>query len=127
MKFKGLVFLVVLLAVVLLAGGAPAQEKVKLSSLWNGNQWTQLTYDGKAGYVFGVGNMADFETTSGKGKGAPISKAFAAELKTKTVGQIVDEVDNYYRENPTKKDTSVLEVILIRCTHACPPGLTYNK
>jgi hypothetical protein len=91
--------------------------------LWDGNQWPQLSFDAKVGYVKGVGNLADFEMGAGKGKGTGVSHAFASELKTKTVNQIIEEVDKFYKENPGKLSTSVLEVILIRCTTVCPPGM----
>ena len=70
----------------------------------------------------GVGNLADFEAAASKGKAPCVSQSFAAELKTKTINQIIEEVDKFYQENPGKLSTSVLEVILIRCTKACPPG-----
>jgi hypothetical protein len=120
MKFQGKVGLAALVVVLLLAGAALAQEK---AFLWDGNQWPQLSFDAKVGYVKGVGNLADFEAGAGKGKIACVSRAFADELKTKTVNQIIAEVDKYYNENPGKLSTSVLEVILIRCTKACPPGM----
>jgi hypothetical protein len=50
-----------------------------------------------------------------------ISKVLVDELKTQTLGQIVAKVDAYYRENPEKLYTSVIEVVLRRCTKACPP------
>jgi hypothetical protein len=121
MKFRGIVGLFTVVVFLALAGGSLAQQK---GFLWDGNQWPQLTYDAKVGYVKGVGNLADFEVASAKGKGGPISHAFATELKTKSVGQIIDQVDGYYKENPGKLNTTVLEVILIRCTTGiCPPGL----
>ena len=120
MKFKGKVGLFALAVVLVLAGGALAQEK---GFLWDGNQWPQLSFDAKVGYVKGVGNLADFENAASKGKTACVSRAFADELKTKTVNQIIEAVDKFYKENPGKLSTSVLEVILIRCTKACPPGL----
>jgi hypothetical protein len=43
------------------------------------------------------------------------------ELKAKTLGQIVSDVDAYYKENPEKMDTSVIEVVLRRSTKVCPP------
>lgn len=120
MKFQGKVGLVALVALLLLAGGALAQDK---AFVWDGNQWPQLSFDAKVGYIKGIGNMADFEAAASKGKGAAVSKAMAAELKTKTVQHIIDEVDKYYKENPGKLSTSVMEVVLIRCTKACPPGM----
>ncbi|MGD0217400.1 MAG: hypothetical protein ABSC45_07810 [Desulfobaccales bacterium] len=124
MKFRGMVALLTLLVFLALAGGGLAQEK---ASLWNGNQWTQLPYDGKVGYVKGIGNLADFEydVATSKGKADPIAQALSIQLKNKTVGQITDQVDRYYRENPGKLSNSVIEVILLRCTEGvCPPGLT---
>jgi hypothetical protein len=79
------------------------------------------------GYVKGIGNLADFEydVATSKGKADPIAQALSIQLKNKTVGQITDQVDRYYRENPGKLSNSVIEVILLRCTEGvCPPGLT---
>ena len=121
MKFKGMIGLLAVAWLLALAVGVSAAEEKGF--LWDGNQWPQLSFDAKVGYVKGVGNLADFEAAASKGKAAAVSRAFAAELKVKTVQQIIDEVDKYYKENPDKLSTSVLEVILIRCTTVCPPGL----
>jgi hypothetical protein len=111
-----------ILGLVLLLGlTTVALAQQQKAFLWNGNNWTQVSFDAKAGYVFGVGNMADFETAATGGKVACISRAFTDELKTKTVDQIINEVDKYYKENPTKMETTVIEVILRRCTTICPP------
>jgi len=120
MKLKGMVCLLAVAMILALAGSALAQEK---GFLWDGNQWPQLSFDAKVGYIKGVGNMADFEASASKGKAACVSQAFAGELKTKTVQQIIDEVDKYYQENPSKLSTTVLEVVLMRCTKVCPPGM----
>ena len=119
MKIKGMAYLLALGLVLALAGGALAQEK---AFMWDGNQWPQLSFDAKVGFVKGVGNLADFETVAGKGKGPCISGAFAAELKTQNVNQIIEEVDKFYQDNPGKLNTSVIEVILVRCAKVCPPG-----
>jgi hypothetical protein len=108
------------LAVLVLAAGALAQGK---AGLWDGNQWTKMSYDAKVGYVAGAGNLADFDASASRGKYGVITRAFSSELKAKTVGQIVGDVDKYYQENPNKLATSVLEVILMRCTTVCPPGM----
>ncbi len=112
------------LAVLVLASGALAQGKV---SLWDGNQWTKMPYDAKVGYVAGAGNLADFDAAASRGKYGVITRAFSGELKAKTVGRIVGDVDKYYQENPNKLSTSVLEVILMRCTTVCPPGMGGGK
>jgi hypothetical protein len=121
MKFKGMVCLLAVALVLALAAGASAAEEKGF--LWDGNQWPQLSFDAKVGYIKGVGNLADFENSASKGKGPAIAKAFTAELKTKTVQQIIDVVDTFYKENPAKLSTTVLEVILTRCTTVCPPGM----
>lgn len=104
-----------------LAGAAPAMETGK-AFLWNGVHWQQVSEDGKVGYIFGMGNLADFEAAASKGrKPVCLSQAFVDDLKTRTVMQIVQAVDQFYRENPGKLDTPVIEVVLRRCTKVCPP------
>lgn len=105
----------------LLLGLTTTALAVQKAFLWNGSHWSQVSFDGKAGYVFGVGNMADFETAAGGGKSLCVSRAFADELKSKTVEHIIGEVDKFYKENPDKMGTTVIEVILRRCTTVCPP------
>jgi hypothetical protein len=121
MKTASLVVLAALL-IVGLATAANAAPPDK-AFLWTGENWKQVSLDGKLGYIFGIGNLADFETAATKGRSQSpcISKAFADELKKRTVMQIVQEVDKYYQENPGKLDTTVLEVVLRRCTSVCPP------
>lgn len=116
---------VILLLVGLLVGGlvsaSPAVETGK-AMLWTGVQWRQVSEDGKAGYIFGMGNLADFEVAAaGKRRPMCVSRAFVDDLKTRTVGQIVKDVDQFYRENPDKVNMSVIEVVLRRCTKVCPP------
>ncbi len=105
-----------------LAGAVGAADMGK-AFLWDGKHWAQVSMDGKAGYIFGIGNLADFEVAAaGPGRPACISKAFVDDLKSRTVMQIIDEVDKFYRDNPSKMDTSVIEVVMQRCTQLCPPG-----
>lgn len=106
-----------------LAAVAPAVD-TSHAFLWTGKHWQQVSEEGKAGYIFGMGNLADFEVGVSKGKtAAPISKAFVDELKGQSVMQIVQTVDKYYQENPGKLDTPVIEVVLRRCTKVCPPEI----
>jgi hypothetical protein len=123
--------LVILALIGLLIGGlaqsAPAVQSSQ-AFLWTGRNWQQVSEEGKAGYVFGMGNLADFETAAAQGKKtACISQAFVKDLKSRTVMQIVQEVDKYYRENPAKLDTPVIEVVLRRCTKVCPPDTSGGK
>jgi len=121
MKTASLLALAALLIVGLAAAASAAPPDKAF--LWNGKNWQQVSLDGKLGYIFGIGNLADFETAAsgGRSQSTCISKVFADELKKRTVMQIVQEVDRYYQENPGKLDTSVLEVVLRRCTSVCPP------
>jgi hypothetical protein len=123
MKFCGKRALLALaFALVLFAGPVAAMERAEFI---NGTQWTQWPNQDKLVYIRGVGNWADFVTEAqaqrGKGSEFSMSKVLVNELKTQSLGEIVAKVDAYYQENPDKLNTSVIEVVLRRCTHACPP------
>ena len=78
--------------------------------------------------IFGMGNLADFNVAVTKGKGpACLSKAFVDDLKSRTAMRIVHDVDKCYQENPGKLDTPAIEVVLRRCTKACPPDTARRK
>jgi hypothetical protein len=114
------ILLMVGLMVGSLAAPAPAVGTGQ-AFLWTGVHWQQVSEDGKAGYIFGMGNLADFEAAASKGrKTACVSRAFVDELKTRTVMQIIQEVDKFYQENPGKLDTPVIEVVLRQYLKACP-------
>lgn len=123
MKFCGKsAFLALAVVLVLIAGAVAAMER---ADFINGTQWTQWSNQDKLVYMRGVGNWADFVTEAQTQRSKTfefcISKVLVEALKTKSLGQIVAQVDAYYRENPGKLNTSVIEVILRRCTTACPP------
>jgi hypothetical protein len=119
MKFRGRAWVLVLVMLLALGTVALAAEK---GFLWDGTQWKDMTTDIKVAYVKGIGNMADFETAAAGSAPAPcISKGFVDELKTKTIAQVIAEVDKYYKENPGKKDMPVIAVIMQRCTKLCAP------
>lgn len=118
MNCKVKVITMALAMLLALATGALAQTQM---ATWDGTQWKEFTHELKVAYIVGIGNMASFENTvGGAGRVACISRAFVEELKTKTVGQVVSEVDKFYRENPAKMKTPVIEVILRQCTKICP-------
>jgi hypothetical protein len=103
-----------------LAATSPAVD-TNQAFLWNGVHWQQVTTEGKAGYIFGIGNLADYEVAASKGrKLACVSRVFVDEMKTKTVMQIIQEVDKYYQDNPGKLGTPVIEVVLGQLTKASP-------
>lgn len=104
-----------------LAAVAPAVDNQAF--LWNGVNWQQVTTEGKAGYIFGIGNLADYEIAASKGrKQAYVCRAFVDVMKTKTPMQIIEEVDKYYQDNPGKLDTLVMEVVLGQLTKTSPAG-----
>jgi hypothetical protein len=118
MKFRGIACVSVLVILFALATAALAAEK---GYLWDGTQWKDMTTDIKVAYVKGIGNMADFETAAAGSAPAPcISKGFVDELKTKTIAQVIAEVDQFYKENPAKENLPVVAVIMQRCTKLCP-------
>jgi hypothetical protein len=122
MKIKSVACFSVLVILCALSTAVLAAEK---GFLWDGTQWKDMSTEIKVAYVKGIGNMADFETAAGGPERAPcISKGFVDELKTKTISQVIAEVDKFYKENPTKLDVPVITVILQRCTKLCaaPPA-----
>lgn len=125
MKFRGIACVSVLVLLCALATAALAADK---GFLWNGTHWKDMNPDIKVAYVKGIGNMADFETAAAGSAPPPcISKGFVDELKTKTVAQVIAEVDKYYKENPGKMDMPVIAVILERCTKLCAAPTAEKK
>jgi hypothetical protein len=120
MKSRGIACVAALVMLLALAASSLATEK---GFLWDGSQWKDMTTDIKVAYVKGIGNMADFENAAGgSGAAACISKGFVDELKTKTISQVIAEVDKFYKENPTKLNLPVVAVIMQRCTKLCAPA-----
>jgi len=125
MKIKGIAGALMLVLLCALATVALADGP---GFLWDGSHWKDMSSDIKVAYVKGIGNMADLENAAGgSGAAACFSKGVVDELKTKTVGQVVAEVDKYYKENPTKTKTPVITVILERCTKLCAPQAAGKK
>lgn len=122
MKFWERSALLTLALVLFLAAGSLAATD--RAEFINGNHWRQWSNQDKLVYIRGLCNWADFVTDAqvqrGKTSEYSISKVFVNELKDKSLGQIVSNVDTYYRENPDKLNTSVVEVVLRRCTNVCP-------
>ena len=120
MMRAAVILLVVGVMVGALAAAAPAID-TNQAFLWNGVNWQQVTTDGKAGYIFGIGNLADYEVAASKGrKLACVSQVFVDEMKTRTVMQIIQEVDKYYQDNPGQLGTPVIEVVLGQLTKPSP-------
>ncbi len=125
MNLRGkMAFLLPFLVLVLAAGAWGAVEKAEMI---NGVQWAQWSSQDKLVYIRGISNYVDFDsaaqlqTMQRKGKQwFSITIGLANNLKTKTLGQVVTDVDNFYRDNPGKLDVSVIEVIIKYSTKICP-------
>jgi hypothetical protein len=115
---------VILFVVGVMLGALPAAAPAvdgNQAFLWNGVHWQQVTTDGKAGYIFGIGNLADYEVAASKDrKQVCVSRSFVEVMRTKTPLQIIQQVDQYYQDNPGKLDTLVIEVILGQLIKASP-------
>lgn len=113
-----------LLVLVLATGVWGAMAKAQLI---NGNQWGEWTYTDKLVYIRGISNWVDFVTAAraqantGKSWGFSMSKCLADALKTKSLGQVVADVNAYYQANPGNMNASVVEVILKYSAKVCPP------
>jgi hypothetical protein len=117
MKLRRIACFSVLMIIFAFATAALAAEK---GYLWDGSQWKDMSTEVKVAYVKGIGNMADFENAAGgAGRATCISKGFVDELQTKSISQVIAEVDKFYQENPTKLKMPVIAVILQRCTKLC--------
>lgn len=102
-----------------LATNALALRKAKI---WDGKHWQEMNAQAKVTYIAGICNMADFvAVTGGTDRATCISRCFVDELKNKTLAQVVEEVDTFYKNNPDKLDHDIIEIILRRCTKICPP------
>ncbi len=125
MKLRGKMALLVPILVLALAGGAwGAMEKAEMI---NGVHWAQWSDQDKLVYIRGISNWVDFESAaqiqtqarSGKhwfSMSMPLAKA----LETKSLGQIVSDVNNYYQNNPGNLNVSVIEVIIRHSAKICP-------
>jgi hypothetical protein len=122
MKKVSLLFL----AISLILGAANAGAAQDKAFMWTGENWKEVSLDGKLGYIFGIGNLADYEVAAAKAAGQPkaalISRAFVEDLKNKTVLEIVQDVDRYFQENPDKLKSYVIDVVLRRFTTPGSPG-----
>jgi hypothetical protein len=128
MRRAAVILLVVGVMVGALVAAAPPVD-TNQAFLWNGVHWQQITQEGKAGYIFGIGNLADYEVAASKDrKQVCVSRAFVDVMKNKTPMQIIQQVDRFYQDNPGKLDTLVIEVILGQLIKASPeaaqPGMT---
>jgi hypothetical protein len=108
----------------LICGFAAASPGWGQPFMLDGSYWREISYDAKVGYIKGVGNMADYEcqaTVDKKGRSYCVGNTLVQELKDKPIDTVVKEIDQYYKENPDKLNSTVLEVLLRRAATLCPP------
>jgi hypothetical protein len=118
---KKITLLTLVLGLILATTGAlAAMEKAELI---NGNHWAKWSQQDKLVYIRGLTNYADFMAGSVKGRSYEgcISQGLVSELKNKSLGQIVAEVDAFYKANPGKLEATVIEVVIRDCTKMCQP------
>lgn len=114
--------------VILTALATTALAATPRAVMLNGTHWKTFNADIKAAYVFGVGNMADFENAAGgSGTAACIAQGFVEELKTKSIAQVISTVDKFYQDHPDKLKTPVIAVIMQRLTKLCTPQTAEKK
>ena len=115
-----------LLAISLILGAANAGAAPDEAFMWTGEKWKEVSLDGKVGYIFGIGNLADYEVAAAKAAGQPktavISRALVEVLKSKPVLEVVQDVDRYFQENPDKLKSYIIDVVLRRFTTTGSPG-----
>ena len=120
--------LVILTALATTALAAAPQAATPRAVMLNGTHWKTFNADIKAAYVFGIGNMADFENAAGgSGTAACIAQGFVQELKTKSIAQVISTVDKFYQDHPDKLKTPVIAVIMQRLTKLCAPQTAEKK
>jgi hypothetical protein len=121
---RKMALLVPLLVLVLTGGVLGAIEKAEMI---NGVQWAKWSEQDKLVYIRGICNWVDFDSAAQTQTQArtgkhwfSITMGLAKALKTKSLGQIVADVNNYYQNNPGNLNVSVIEVILRHSAKICP-------
>jgi len=116
--------LVIAFGLFLTTGVWAALEKAEMI---NGVDWAKWSNQDKLVYIRGICNWIDFDaaaqiqTQARTGKHwFSITMGLAKVLKDKSLGQIVEDVNNYYQNNPGNLDLSVIEVLLKHCAKVCP-------
>jgi len=83
-----------------------------------GDTWVKMSDDEKISFIWGVGHVVSIQEVLGRdNEGLKKHNVFvnkvieAHETKAMTMSEVSAQVDNFYKENPDKLDTSVMEVI----------------
>jgi hypothetical protein len=108
------------LALILIMSGAALSQSMK-PEMWNGTHWKEFSKEVKVAYLKGMGNLADLEVAVDKDRAGCLSTGLVKDLQGKSIDSIVQEVDKYYKDNPDKINTPVVEVVVRSCTALCKP------
>jgi hypothetical protein len=83
-----------------------------------GDTWVKMSDDEKISFIWGVGHMISIQEVLGrdnpglKKHNDYVNKVIEAhETKAMTMNEISQHVDNFYKNNPDKLNTSVMEVM----------------
>ena len=84
----------------------------------NRDIWVKMSDDEKISFIWGVGHIISIQEVLGrdnpglKENNIFVNKVIEAhETKSLTMNEVSEHVDNFYKENPDKLDTSVMEVM----------------
>jgi hypothetical protein len=130
-KKLALLALALVLGLVLATGAPATTAPTGKAEMINGNHWKHMSPENKLVYIRGLTNWADFIVDAQAQRGNTgeycMSKVLVNALRTKTLGQIVSDVDAYYQKNTGKMSNSVIEAILRGATKICEPGAKEMK
>jgi len=83
-----------------------------------GDIWVKMSADEKISFIWGAGHIISIQEVLGRDNpGLKENNIFvnniieAHETKSLTMNEVSEHVDNFYKENPDKLDTSVMEVM----------------
>lgn len=106
--------------------GAAAEEQLPTGQetgsadmkILTGDIWQKMTIDEKVAFVWGVGHVISIEREAAERypglKRDSLAARMATGLAGKPIMDIVSSVDTYYKENPTRLDDPVMNVIWVK-------------
>jgi hypothetical protein len=102
---------------------ASAQKEIeKVMPLFKGEQWLKADSNSKVAFIWGAAHVILIENIlmekipelrreNFSGKVAEARAARTAAGARMTINQVVDSIDQYYKDHPDKLETTVMEVI----------------
>ena len=104
----------VLLLVMGLAGWSLVGSAERSPQLLTGELWHTMSQDAKVAFVWGIGNLVEFERAQ-TGPQPAGSKSFipflAKGLSGKPMSEVVSQVDAYYKTHPDQLKRPVVDAI----------------